>query len=57
LQFAKNLVAMLLIEVWRLKAEGVQMYIRYAMLPRFIFNQRQKAMPMAATTQFIFYPH
>ena len=41
---------MLFIEVGGLKTEGVQIHILGTALPRFIFSQRQKAMPISATT-------
>ena len=55
-QFAKNLIPMLSIEVWRLKTECVQIYILCTTLPRFLFSKRQKAMPIPATTKFVFSP-
>jgi hypothetical protein len=40
LQFAKNLIAVLPVEIWRLKAESIQVCILGATLPRFIFSTR-----------------
>ena len=56
MQFAKNPIAMLFVEVRRLKTEGVQIDILCAALPRFRFSNRQKAMPISTTAKFVFDP-
>ncbi len=55
-QFAKNLVAMLFVEIWRLKAERVQVNILCPLFPGFLFSHCQQAMPVPAAAQVIFYP-
>jgi len=54
-QFSKYLIAMLFVEIWRLKTKSVQIRIRNAKFSGFIFGKRQKAVPISATTQFFFY--
>lgn len=56
LQLAKDAIAILSVELWRLEAERVQIGIQGSPLPRFLFSQRQEAMAMAATTKLVFYP-
>lgn len=40
IQLPKNPVAMLFIEVWRLKTKGVQIHIFCTTLPRFLLGMR-----------------
>ncbi len=55
-QLPKNPVAMLFIEIWRLKTKRVQIHILCATLPRFLLGKRYKAMPISATAKLVFYP-
>src|SRR5512139_3081965 len=55
-QLAKDLVAMLFVEVWRLKTEGVQKHMLCAAPPRFLFHCQQKAVTISAAAQFILHP-
>ena len=41
-QFAKNLVAVLPVKVWRLKAKGIEISVLGPTLPRFIFGKKAK---------------
>jgi hypothetical protein len=55
-QLTKYLIAMLLIEAWRLKAECIQICVCGAAAPCFFFSRYQKAMPVSAPAQLIFHP-
>jgi hypothetical protein len=55
-QFAKDAIAMLFVEIWRLETERIQICVLGAAFPCFIFGAYQEAMSISTTAEFLFEP-